>query len=201
MSKTATRTINAPAFHLPAEAQAGYDFGKAEFNALAVIGTLTGENEEGVRRMFICGYWLSKIRGQDATQANWEGVLEDYSMSEKARVAKGGKKLQDDYRAACRAWSRLLKKHGMESSHGNAGNGNAKSKGTDKTAAPAPVAPIPAMPKAKGELTRAAYLAHVTETLVALISEGKGITGVETAAIKELETTLAKMQARAKIEK
>lgn len=188
-------------FSLPTLAQIGYDYGMSEGAALAAVAALQAGHEDAARRDFICGYWLSKIRQQAATGENWTAVLADYDASEKARVAKGGKQLQDDYRAACRAWSRLLKKHGAESSHGNAGNKNAKTKPAPVNApAPAP-APLPAMPKVKGELTRAAWFQMIADGLNVIESSGKSCAHVPAAEVKLVAEFKKKMAELAKIEK
>lgn len=123
-----------------------------------------------------------------------------------AIILKAGKERTDTESRAeqngRKIWSRAMKAAGRTSSHGNAGNANAGKAATGKAATPAtPAKPAKLPAISNDKMTRGAYLALVSDTLTALVSQGKAIEDVEAAAIKELETTLAKMQARAKIEK
>jgi hypothetical protein len=184
-------------FSLPTLAQIGYDYGMSEGAALAAIAALKSGDDDNARRAFTCGYCLSKIRKQPATQANWDKVNTDYDASEKVR----GPAIHNELRAAARAWSRLLKKHGAESNHGNAGNKNAKTKAAPASAPASAPAPLPAMPKVKGELTRAAWFQMIADGLSAIESAGKSCAHIPAAEVKLVAEFKKKMAALAKIEK
>lgn len=120
-----------------------------------------------------------------------------------AVLAKAGKvRTEAESRAEAngrKIWSRAMKAAGLKSSHGNAGNANAQSKGAKDTAKPEAAKAVKVAPVAPDVMTRAALLQGATEALAVYISKAKTMTDVAAADIAAMVAARKLIDARLKI--